>query len=64
MRVSREDRVEDGVGDLIRDFVGMAFSYRFGSEKMAARHEGGGVGGRKFVRYFGYGTIDVHREHA
>jgi hypothetical protein len=32
-----EDGVENGVGYLIRDLIGMALCDRFGSEKVAAR---------------------------
>src|SRR5690606_18342835 len=33
IRVLRQDSVENGVGNLIRDFVGMAFGDRFGSKE-------------------------------
>ena len=36
-----EKRVEDGVGDLVADLVGMAFVHRLGREHVILEHGGG-----------------------
>jgi len=48
-RVLGQDRVEDGVGNLVRDLVGMAFGDGFGSEEV--------IDGRHASSCIGYRTV-------